>query len=99
MVYRNTLWHIGNYVPYIKRATVHGSLMTPEYRDFVLQDFMPFVSPPRPLSEFQNLNVDTQAYREAYPGAMTRRWLGRLKRAPRSVVRRIKRHLGPAARS
>lgn len=93
MIYRNTLWHIGNYVPYMKRATVHGSLMTPEYRDFVIQDFMPFVYPPRPISEFKNLNVGTQAYREAYPGIVARRWLGTLKQAPRSVARKIKRGL------
>ncbi|MCZ6679248.1 MAG: hypothetical protein O7E52_18620 [Candidatus Poribacteria bacterium] len=30
-LYRNTLWHIGNYVPYCKRATLHDSATTPEY--------------------------------------------------------------------
>jgi hypothetical protein len=30
-LYRNTLWHIGNYVPYRKRATLHDAVDTPEY--------------------------------------------------------------------
>ena len=36
MVYRNSLWHIGNYVHYRKRATLHHALFTPEYRQFVI---------------------------------------------------------------
>ena len=31
-LYRNTLWHLGNYVPYRKRATLHDSAWTPELR-------------------------------------------------------------------
>ncbi len=30
-LYRNTLWHIGNYVPYKKRATLHDSVDTAEF--------------------------------------------------------------------
>ena len=30
-LYRNTLWHLGAYVPYRKRATLHDSAWTPEY--------------------------------------------------------------------
>ena len=30
-LYRNTLWHIGNYVPYRKRATLHDFIDTPKY--------------------------------------------------------------------
>ena len=30
-LYRSTLWHIGNYVPYRKRATLHDFIETPEY--------------------------------------------------------------------
>ena len=33
-LYRNTLWHIGSYVPYRKRATIHDSIMTPEFIDW-----------------------------------------------------------------
>lgn len=31
MIYRNTLWHIGNYVPYKRRATIHDTADTPEF--------------------------------------------------------------------
>ena len=30
-IYRNSLWHLGNYVPYCKRATLHDSADTPEF--------------------------------------------------------------------
>ena len=30
-LYRNTLWHLGNYVPYGKRATLHDVVDTPEF--------------------------------------------------------------------
>ncbi|MBV7337604.1 phytanoyl-CoA dioxygenase family protein [Chloroflexi bacterium TSY] len=33
-LYRSTLWHIGNYVPYRKRATLHDFVDTPEYNDW-----------------------------------------------------------------
>jgi ectoine hydroxylase-related dioxygenase (phytanoyl-CoA dioxygenase family) len=31
-LYRNTLWHIGNYRPYQRRATLHDVVETPAYR-------------------------------------------------------------------
>lgn len=31
-LYRNTLWHIGSYVPYRRRATLHDFVDTPAYR-------------------------------------------------------------------
>lgn len=31
-LYRNTLWHIGNYLPYRTRATLHDHVDTPAYR-------------------------------------------------------------------
>ena len=31
-LYRNTLWHIGNYVPYAKRATLHDSVDSDEFK-------------------------------------------------------------------
>ena len=31
-LYRNTLWHIGSYVPYRMRATLHDHVDTPAYR-------------------------------------------------------------------
>ena len=40
-LYRNTLWHLGNYVPYCKRATLHDTADTAEFaawRDVVLKE-------------------------------------------------------------
>ncbi len=31
-LYRNSLWHIGNYVPYKKRATLHDAVDTPQFK-------------------------------------------------------------------
>ena len=36
-LYRNTLWHMGNYVPYSMRATLHDSAMTPEFKEWSQQ--------------------------------------------------------------
>lgn len=33
-LYRNSLWHLGNYLPYRKRATLHDNIMTPEFRNW-----------------------------------------------------------------
>jgi ectoine hydroxylase-related dioxygenase (phytanoyl-CoA dioxygenase family) len=33
-LYRNTLWHLGSYVPYCKRATLHDFVDTPEFRSW-----------------------------------------------------------------
>ena len=37
-LYRNTLWHLGNYVPYLRRATLHDSLYTSAYREWSLRE-------------------------------------------------------------
>ena len=34
MLYRNTLWHIGNYVPYKRRATLHDQVWTPAFTEW-----------------------------------------------------------------
>ncbi|QYM78420.1 phytanoyl-CoA dioxygenase family protein [Horticoccus luteus] len=34
-IYRSIGWHLGNYVPYRKRSTLHCAAMTSEYRAFV----------------------------------------------------------------
>ena len=34
MLYRNVLWHMGNYLPYKKRATIHEGLMTPRFKTY-----------------------------------------------------------------
>jgi hypothetical protein len=31
-LYRNTLWHLGSYLPYRKRATLHDAVLTPEFQ-------------------------------------------------------------------
>jgi ectoine hydroxylase-related dioxygenase (phytanoyl-CoA dioxygenase family) len=33
-LYRNTLWHLGTYVPYTRRATLHDFIDTPAYQAF-----------------------------------------------------------------
>lgn len=33
-LYRNSLWHLGNYVPYCRRATLHDFVDTPEFIEF-----------------------------------------------------------------
>jgi hypothetical protein len=33
-LYRNTLWHLGSYLPYRKRATLHDAVETPEFREW-----------------------------------------------------------------
>jgi ectoine hydroxylase-related dioxygenase (phytanoyl-CoA dioxygenase family) len=33
-IYRNTMWHTGNYVPYAKRATILDVVDTPRYREW-----------------------------------------------------------------
>jgi hypothetical protein len=57
MLYRNTLWHTGNDVPYIKRATIHGALLTPEGRDFCLNDFIPVLDPAKGPRHWENPNA------------------------------------------
>jgi hypothetical protein len=34
-MYRNSLWHIGSYVPYVKRATLHDIIDTPTMDEWV----------------------------------------------------------------
>ncbi len=37
VLYRNTAWHLGSYVPYRRRATLHGQADTPEFAQFKLE--------------------------------------------------------------
>lgn len=94
MIYRNTLWHIGNYVPYAKRATIHGALLTPQYESYYLNEFLPLLQQPVDPRRFRNLNVDTPAYREAYPRMLVDRWWSRVRRLPRRIVPGLRRRLG-----
>ena len=34
-LYRNTLWHLGNYIPYRKRATLHEGVFTAKFKTWV----------------------------------------------------------------
>lgn len=34
-LYRNSLWHLGNYIPYRKRATLHDGIMTVAFREWI----------------------------------------------------------------
>lgn len=70
MVYRNCLWHIGNYVYYRKRATVHHPLFTNEYRE--LSEHVPYHPPTasgepagyeNPNHPFRDSLVSTSAHR------------------------------------
>jgi len=36
-LYRSSGWHLGNYVPYRKRATIHDFLGTPEYAEYIIE--------------------------------------------------------------
>ncbi|HYF51741.1 MAG TPA: hypothetical protein VEJ63_20160, partial [Planctomycetota bacterium] len=33
-LYRNCMWHLGNYLPYKRRATLHDFVDTPAYQRF-----------------------------------------------------------------
>jgi hypothetical protein len=94
MLYRNTLWHIGNYVPYIRRATLHGALLTPEYEAFLREEFLPLLQPGTPPQRFRNLNADTPTYRALAPRLALQRWLRNVRRLPSWLVPRVKRRLG-----
>jgi hypothetical protein len=94
MLYRNTLWHTGNYVPYIKRATIHGALLTPEYKAYYLHDFLPVFDPANGKQRWQNANADTATFREVYARMLAQRWWGRAQRLPGWLALRIKRRLG-----
>lgn len=64
MLYRNSLWHIGNYLPYRKRATIHDGVFTPEFHAF-------FTKPPMKPAQadgsppgWDNPNLQTPAYQQ-----------------------------------
>ncbi len=37
LLYRNSLWHVGCYTPHAKRATLHDSVLTPEFKNWMSQ--------------------------------------------------------------
>jgi hypothetical protein len=58
MIYRNSLWHIGTYAPYRKRATLHDYIWTQEYYEWCQKP------PQRPdgLKTMMNPHEDSPSY-------------------------------------
>ncbi|MCC7192236.1 MAG: hypothetical protein IT444_05575 [Phycisphaeraceae bacterium] len=63
MLYRNSLWHLGSYLPYRKRATIHDSLFSDDFREW-------FKNPPfHPAKadgtrDWENPNINTLTYQQ-----------------------------------
>lgn len=63
LLYRNALWHLGNYVPYRRRATIHDVIGSEEFSAW-------FSNPPMLKDKdgknlpMQNANLDTPEYKE-----------------------------------
>lgn len=60
LLYRNSLWHIGSYTTYRKRATIHDSVWTQEFREWSSN------WPKREDGgkEMENPNLDTHEYKQ-----------------------------------
>ncbi len=95
MIYRNTIWHTGCYVPYQKRATVHGAIMTPEYEAFMKKEFIPVVENQGKHLEWGNPNAERTGIRSARLGASLRRLKRRLVilTSPSELLPRLQRRL------
>jgi hypothetical protein len=93
MLYRNTLWHVGLYVPYQKRATIHGAIMTPEYESFMKREFIPVVEDQGAHKIWENPNAERTGIREARVGASLRRLKHHLKilTSPKELLPRLQR--------
>lgn len=59
MLYRNALWHIGNYVPYKKRATIHDGIWTQKFNEW----FRGWPKREDGQGGFVNPNVNTPEYK------------------------------------
>ncbi len=57
MLYRNSLWHIGNYVPYKKRATIHDGIFSAEFESFFKNPPMKPKQADGSTAEWDNPNV------------------------------------------
>lgn len=62
MLYRNSLWHIGNYLPYKRRATIHDVIGSPAYSAWFEKPPMLRDADGKPLP-MQNANLDTPTYK------------------------------------
>lgn len=58
LLYKNSLWHTGFYVPYQKRATVHGTISTPEYRNFLQEELISVLQVDDRNRQWQNPNTN-----------------------------------------
>ena len=58
MLYRNSLWHLGNYLPYKKRATLHDGVWTEAFHKW----FTNWPRRPDGKSEMANANTQTPEY-------------------------------------
>jgi ectoine hydroxylase-related dioxygenase (phytanoyl-CoA dioxygenase family) len=60
-LYRNSLWHLGNYIPYRKRATLHDGIMTKSFREWF--ETAPKIAAARREQgiEWENPNADRMA--------------------------------------
>jgi ectoine hydroxylase-related dioxygenase (phytanoyl-CoA dioxygenase family) len=89
LIYRNSMWHTGFYLPYQKRATVHGAIFTPEYREFLDREFIAVVKAGGAAQQWQNPNANRSGFKEAKVGAQLRavaRRVGRLARMRKAPV-------------
>ncbi len=57
LLYRNSLWHIGNYVPYKKRATIHDGIFSREFESFFRNPPMKPKQADGSVAEWDNPNI------------------------------------------
>lgn len=69
MLYRNSLWHTGNYVPYRKRATIHDGIFTPKFREFFLNPPMKPKKADGSPADWDNPHLDSPVYKAVKAGA------------------------------
>ncbi|MCX5662529.1 MAG: phytanoyl-CoA dioxygenase family protein [Planctomycetota bacterium] len=62
MLYRNSLWHIGNYAPYKRRATIHDVIGSPAFSQWFQKPPMLRDKDGKPLP-MQNANLETAEYK------------------------------------
>lgn len=63
MLYRNSLWHIGNYVPYRKRATIHDGIFTPAFKSFFTNPPMKPAKADGSTADWDNPHLDSPVYK------------------------------------
>lgn len=78
LLYRNSLWHTGFYLPYQKRATIHGTIITPEYKEFFHNEFLSVLESNDGNKQWQNPNAHRPGFQKARFSAEVRRFKNRL---------------------